>query len=362
MKLNANQLGGQLDGPLQAVYLIAGDETLLVQEAADQVRRAARAQGFDEREVHPVEARYDWSGLALATGTLSLFASKRLLELRLSRPPGMEAGKALTIAAESATDDTVILVTSPRLESKSTRTAWYRKLEKAAVLVPIYAIDEEKLPAWVRQRMIARGLQPDAAAVAVLVERSEGNLLACVQDIEKLLLLYGDAANNGVIAIGAEAVVDAVADNARFDIFALGEAALQGRSGRVTRILGALRAEGIAAPLVLWSLSREIRTLALMGDEMQRGRSMNQVIGERKYQVWPKRRPMVQGALQRLGPRRCRQLLLAAMRIDGMIKGTDSVAFAGNRRNTQAENTMVWNALLALGTGLAAKGRPPVSF
>ena len=191
MKVHANQLGAQLRGPLQRVYVIAGDEALLQQEAADQVRQAARAQGFDEREVQPVEARYDWSALALATGTLSLFASKRLLELRLVRPLGVEAGKALTAAAAAAADDTVILVTSPRIESKSTRAVWYRKLEQAAVLVPIYAVDEDKLPGWVQQRMVARGLRPEQGAVEVLVERSEGNLLACVQDIEKLLLLYG---------------------------------------------------------------------------------------------------------------------------------------------------------------------------
>ena len=128
------------------------------------------------------------------------------------------------------------------------------------------------------------------------------------------------------------------------------------------RIIGALRAEGVAAPLVLWSLSRELRGLAAMADEIGRGRSLNETLGDRKHQVWPKRRAMVQGALQRLGPRRCRSLLVAAARIDGMIKGVAPVIFDGYKRNASAENSMVWNALLALGVGFAAKGRSPIGF
>ena len=356
MKIPADRLAQQLSGPLQRVYVIAGDETLLVQEAADQVRKAARQQGFDEREVESVEARYDWSGLALTTGTLSLFASKRLLELRLSRSLKVEGGKALTVAAANKADDTVILVIAPRFESAGTRSVWYRALEKAAVLVPVYPIDEPQLPRWVRQRMQARGLQPSDDAVDVLVQRSEGNLLACSQDIEKLLLLQGSG------PLDAEAVIEAVSDNARFDVFALGEAALQGRSERVVRIMAALRSEGIAAPLILWSLSRELRTLALLHGEQANGRGLNEVLADRKYQVWPKRRPMVQGALQRLGPRRCRALLQGAARIDRMIKGADSPMTLAGKRNRDADQAMVWDGLLALGVGLASTGRPPIGF
>lgn len=356
MKIAAENLAQQLEGPLQRVYVIAGDETLLVQEAADKVRQAARRQGFDEREVEAVEARYDWSGLALATGTLSLFASKRLLELRLGKSLKAEGGKALAAAAANAADDTVILVVAPKFESAGTRSVWFRALEKVAVLVLVYPVDEAQLPRWVQQRMQARGLQPSADAVDVLVQRSEGNLLACSQDIEKLLLLHGSG------PLDAEAVIAAVSDNARFDVFALGEAALQGRSERVVRIMAALRSEGVAAPLILWSLSRELRTLALMHGEQAAGRSINEVLGDRKFQVWPKRRSMVQGALQRLGPRRCRALLSGAARIDRMIKGADSPMTLAGKRSRDADQAMVWDGLLALGIGLASTGRPPIGF
>jgi DNA polymerase-3 subunit delta len=356
LKIPADRLAQQLNGPLQRVYVIAGDETLLVQEAADQVRKAVRKQGFDEREVAAVEARYDWSALKLATGTLSLFASKRLIELRLSRPLKVEGGKALTAAAASSADDTVILVVAPRFESASTRAVWYKALEKAVVLVALYPLEESQLPRWVSQRMQARGLQPSADAVDVLVQRSEGNLLACSQDIEKLLLLHGSG------PLDAEAVIEAVSDNARFDVFALGEAALQGRSQRVVRIMAALRSEGVAPPLILWSLSRELRTLALLHGEQATGRSLNEVLADRKFQVWPKRRPMVQGALQRNGMRRCRALLQGAARIDRMIKGADSPMTLSGRRSRDADQAMVWDALLALSVGLASSGRPPIGF
>lgn len=342
MKLWPDKLAGQLASGLDGVYLIAGDEPLLVQEAADQVREAARAEGFDERELHNVERGYDWSGLSLAGGTLSLFASRRLLELRLTKPLGVEGGKALTAFAQQRADDVLLLVVAPKLEFSSTKTKWYKELERVAAVVPVAPIEGPRLAEWVRRRMQARGLKPDRDAVQALVDREEGNLLACVQDIEKLLLLHGPG------AIDADAVLAAVADNSRFDVFALSDAALQGRVDRVVRILASLRAEGVAEVLILWALSREARTLASVTAATEAGRSLDQVLAEPQRQVWAKRRPMVKAAAQRLGARRCRRLLQGAAQIDLAIKGADR----GN----------AWDGLLKLAVGLASNARLPAGF
>jgi DNA polymerase-3 subunit delta len=342
LKLWPDKLGPHLAAQQERSYVIAGDEPLLVQEAADQVRAAARKRGFDEREVHDVDRHYDWSGLMMATGTLSLFATRRLIELRLSKPLGVDAGKALTAFATQGADDVVVLVVAPKLEFSSTKTKWYKALEQAAVVVPITPIDGSRLADWVGRRMAARGLQPDRGAVQALVEREEGNLLACVQDIEKLLLLHGPG------PIDSDAILAAVADNSRFDVFALSDAVLQGRVDRVVKILAALRAEGIAAPIVLWALSRELRTLTTIAAQVDGGRPLDQVLANPKLRIWQKQRPMVKKAFQRLGPRRCRRLLQGAAQIDLAIKG----AAPGNE----------WDGLLKLAVGMASNVRLPAGF
>lgn len=342
MKLWPEKLGAALAGGLDGVYLVAGDEPLLVEEAADQVRQAARAAGFDERERHDIDRGYDWSSLRVAGGTLSLFASRRLIELRLSKPLGAEGGKALTEFAEQRTDDVLLLAVAPKLEFSSTRAKWYKALEQAVVLVSVMPVEGPQLAGWVRRRMEARGLQPDRDAVQALVEREEGNLLACVQDIEKLLLLRGPG------PIDADTVLAAVADNSRFDVFALSDAALQGRVDRVVRILASLRAEGVAEPLILWALSRELRTLARVAAASEAGNSLDRVLADPKLMVWNKRRPMVKAAVQRLGLPRCRRLLQGAARIDQAIKGADP----GN----------AWDGLLKLAVGMATNVRLPAGF
>ena len=342
MKVWPEKLEQHLAGGLGHAYVVAGDEPLLRQEAADQVRNAARAAGFDERELHDVDARYDWSSLAVASGNLSLFATRRLLELRLSKPLGVEGGKAVKAFCDQAADDTLLLLIAPKIDGKATRTAWYKALEKGAAVIPIYPVDGDKLMDWVERRLRLKGLQPEPAAVRLLAEREEGNLLACVQDIEKLALLHDPG------PITADQVAEAVSDNARFDVFALGDAALGGQMERVVRILATLRGEGVATVLVLWVLSKELRTLAAMQADMAGGKSLDQVLGDRRYQVWPKRRAMVADALRRVSPGRCRRLLEWAARIDGDIKSSAPSA--------------PWDGLLALGVGLAARGRPPLRF
>ena len=333
MRLKPEQVTDHLAKGLKPVYVVAGDEPLLVAETADAIRAAARQAGYGERLVFNVEPGFDWSGLREASQSLSLFAERRLIELRLpTGKPGDAGGKALSEYAAQAPEDNLLLVTLGRMDSAIKRSRWLGALEQAGVLVQVWPVDVNRLPAWVRNRMRQRGLEPTAEAVQLLVERVEGNLLAAAQEIDKLAL-------NGAGPGDAEAVLEVVADSARFDVFDLAEAALDGDSRRVARILDELRATGTEPTLVLWALAREARTLTALGEARARRQPPQAVY--RQYKVWEKRIPLYQKALPRYKPGQWRRLLSAAAGTDRTIKGLRP----GN----------AWDELLKLGLAMSGK-------
>lgn len=311
MKLYPDRLAAHLkQGPLAPVWLIAGDEPLQVNEAADAVRAAARAGGYLSREVFFVERGFDWQSLRAAGESLSLFADRRLLELRLpTGKPGDAGAKVLAEFAARPPEDTVLLVVSGKVDKKN---KWVGALEKAGVLVEAWPIEAARLPRWIADRMAASGLAADREAAQLLADRVEGNLLAAAQEIDKLaLLMEGSVAD-------ADAVRDAVANSARFDIFQLADAALAGDAVRALRMLDGLRAEGAEAVLVTWALAREIRMLAEMAFKVAGGQGADRVSAN----AWPKKRqPTVARALQRLPVKAWERLLLEVALIDRQVKG-----------------------------------------
>jgi DNA polymerase III subunit delta len=312
-----DQLATHLQRELASIYLISGDEPLQMQEAADEVRAAARSQGFTEREVIDQLAGFDWSALNAAAENLSLFGDRRLLELRLNSPKvGTEGAKALTAYTERPPEDTLLLITLPKLERAQSNSKWLKCLEQTGVVVQIWPVEGNRLPPWIEQRLRRAGLVPEPGVVEMLADRVEGNLLAASQEIEKLLLLHGP----GVIS--QERLLESVADSARFDVFGLVDTLLAGEAAKGLRMLQGLRAEGIAAPVVLWAISREIRALAQMAHEVEQGRHADQVMGT--HRVWDKRKPLVRRGLQRR-PALWRQLLSICARADRAIKGLESV-------------------------------------
>ncbi len=335
MRLRNDQLAAQLQRDLMPIYLISGDEPLQMQEAADEVRAAARSQGFTEREVLDAAAGFDWSVLNAAAESLSLFGDRRLLELRLNSPKvGSEGSKALSAYAERPPEETLLLITLPKLERAQSNSQWYKQLEQVGVVVQIWPVEGNRLPPWIEQRLRRAGLVPDVGVVEMLADRVEGNLLAASQEIEKLLLQYGP----GVVT--QVQLAESVADSARFDVFGLVDTLLVGEVAKGLRMLQGLRAEGIAAPVVLWAISREIRALAQMAHEVEQGRSADQVMDA--HRVWDKRKPLVRRGLQHRSAL-WRQLLSICARADRAIKGLDTVdpwllfedlvlGMAGNRR------------------------------
>jgi DNA polymerase-3 subunit delta len=310
LKLAPERLAGQLKANLAAIYLISGEEPLQREEAADAVRAAARAQGYTEREVFEAERGFDWNLLSNASANLSLFASRRVLDVRLGNTkPADEGAEALKAFAADPAPDTILLVTCGKLERGG--GAWVTALEQAGVMIQVWPVDARQLPAWLERRLRSRGLVPDADAVTLLAERVEGNLLAAVQEVEKLLLLRGPG------PVDAEAVREATADSARFDAFKLVDAALAGDRARTIRILDGLRQEGTEPPMIIGALTYTLRELANLAWQIEAGTPAQQVLGR----VWQQRRPLFQQALKRGKARDWQRLLARAARVDRVTKG-----------------------------------------
>jgi len=318
MKLSPAQLAKHLQGSLAPVYVVCGDEHLLCQEACDAIRQATRGQGFSERQVFNVETGFDWGQLIEAGASLSLFAEKRLIELRIPNgKPGDKGAAALLDYLARPAEDTVLLISLPKLDGSTQKTKWAKALidGKDVQFVQIWPVDAAQLPQWIRQRLAQAGLAADREAVEMIAARVEGNLLAAAQEIEKLKLL----AEGG--QINAETVQAAVADSARYDVFGLIDACLHGHASHALHMLEGLRGEGIEPPVILWALARELRLLAGIAQQYAQGLPLEKAFAQARPPVWDKRRPLVSKALQRHSAQRWNQLLMDAQRIDAQIKG-----------------------------------------
>lgn len=314
MKLQANQLASHLKSSLAPCYLISGDEHLLVNEALDTVREAARREGFLSRDAHVATTGFDWNVLHSAGANMSLFAEKRLIELRLpTGKPGRVGSQAIADMVEQLNDELMLVVVTPKLDRSAGSSKWVKTIEKAGVNLPIWPIELRDLPGWIAQRMRATGLNPDKESVRMLAARVEGNLLAAAQEIEKLRLLVGEG------DIGIADVARAVADSSRFDVFKLTDAALAGRADRAARILYGLRHEGISEVVVLWSLSRELRLLTTLAAAVERRQDLGTAM--KKNGVWMKRQSLVRNCLSRHSPESLHDLMSLAADADAMAKG-----------------------------------------
>ncbi|MBL1278257.1 MAG: DNA polymerase III subunit delta [Ectothiorhodospiraceae bacterium] len=312
MKLFPDKLEANLKKALLPVYFFSGDEPLQLGESADAVRRHARKQGYTEREVMHAEKGFDWNELLSASNAMSLFAEKRVIDLRLpSGKPGKDGGAVLAEYVERPPEDTILLISSGKVDKRSQSAKWYKALDTVGVTMQVWPVETAEMPRWLDQRLRSRGLQPDRESVRIIAERVEGNLLAAAQEVDKLLLL------NGPGPLSAEQVEAAVADSARFDVFGLVDTALAGDAARLTRMLDGLRAEGVEPILVLWALTRELRSLADMAAQIESGKGLDGVLAR----VWGKRKGPVKMGLQRHNRARWQQMLRRAARLDRVIKG-----------------------------------------
>lgn len=331
-RLRPEQLTTELKKSLAPVYLVTGDEPLIVQEACDSIRSAARAQGFSERELHHTDAGFSWDELYNSASALSLFADRKIIEIRIHNgKPGDAGGKAITDYCANTSEDILLLLVSPKIDSRSQSSKWFKAIESTGVTVQVWPIGPQQMPRWVDQRLKSRGMNADSEAIDILCAKTEGNLLAAVQEIEKLKLMTDSN------FVDAQLMTSAVMDSARYDIFGLVDKAIYGDSRAAAESLQGLRGEGTEPLSVLWALTREIRALCSIKEGMEAGESFE--AAARRNGVWEKRKPLFKAALHRLKVRQLQDLLRKAALADRATKG----AAAGDP----------WNILLDMTLGLA---------
>jgi DNA polymerase-3 subunit delta len=332
MLLKGEQLAAHLDRDLKAVYVIYGDEPLLVIEAADAIRAAARRKGFDEREVLTAIAGFNWNELHLATGNMSLFGGRQLIDLRIpTGKPGREGGKAIQDYCARPSPDALLLVTLPGLDWTEEKATWLKALTEAGVAVKLIPPNLAELPAWIAGRLRRQQQKTGNDALRFIAERVEGNLLAAHQEIQKLALLYPAG------ELSLQQIQEAVLNVARYDLDGLREALLSGDVARLTRTLDGLQQEGEAPPLVLWAMTEEVRALAQVKAGQKQGQPVDALLKEAR--VWGARQSLFKRALPRVKEAAANAALEDAARIDRMIKGIGG----GD----------VWTEFLRLGLGLA---------
>ena len=322
MQLAAAQLGAHLGKGLRSLYTVHGDEPLLAQETADAIRAAARAAGYTERSSHTVSgAHFDWSAVLAAGGSLSLFADRQIVEIRIpSGKPGKDGSVALQQIAEAAdgNDSTLTLVFLPRLDKMTKGGAWFAALDGHGVTIQVDPIERAALPQWIAQRLAQQGQRVKAGeegqrTLQFFADRVEGNLLAAHQEIQKLALLHPPG------ELGWEQVEAAVNNVARYDVFKLSEAVLAGNAPRVARMLDGLQAEGEAEVLVHYTLAEDIRALKRVKDAMDAGRPLPLALRENR--IWGPRERAFERVLPRVDARLLSRLLRAAHTVDGIVKG-----------------------------------------
>ena len=334
MRISTEQLQQHLTRELKPLYAVFGDETLLALEASDRIRAKARAEGHTEREVLTVDSGFKWSELAFTGNSQSLFAARRVLELRVpTGKPGAEGSEALQRYCEGLPPDTVTLVCLPGIDWRAQKAGWFESLDRAGVTVEAKTVARKALPEWLAGRLRAQNQEADRETLDFIADRVEGNLLAAHQEVQKLALLFPAG------RIAFDQVREAVLDVARYDVFNLGEALLEGDVLHLARMMDGLRGEGVAPPLVLWALAEEIRAIGRVLDALAAGKTAPQLW--RDARVWGNaHQSLMQQNCRRYTREQVEAAIVHAAKVDRMVKGL----IRGD----------VWDELLRLGLRFAA--------
>ena len=340
MRISTEQLPQHLKRGLAPLYTVFGDEPLLALEATDRIRAQARDDGYSEREVLTAEQYFDWSQLKMSGQSQSLFAARRILELRIpGGKPGVEGSQALQDFCARLPPDTIALVYLPAIDWRAQKAAWFDSLDAAGVMVEAKQVARGALPAWLAGRLKAQEQHADEETLEFIADKVEGNLLAAYQEVQKLALLFPAG------KLSFEQVKEAVLDVARFDVSDLGRAVISGDVRHLARVLDGLQGEGAAPPLVLWAITEEIRAMGKLLALLSAGRAMPQAL--REARIWGSRQSLIQRHVNRFTQAQIEAALLHAARVDRVIKGL--------------ARGDVWDELLQLGLRFARPAAQPAA-
>ncbi|MHA7841531.1 MAG: DNA polymerase III subunit delta [Gammaproteobacteria bacterium] len=314
MIIKPHQWADTIHENLAPLYLISSAEPLLVDEAKQLLRTAAKAKGFTEAKILTVDKTFDWQQLTETTHNLSLFSDKQWLELRLpSGKPGDKGGKALRHYCDNPPSDTLLVIVAGKIDKASEKARWYQAINKVGHILTLWPPKAQQLPQWIQQQAEKKAMIWNKEACVCLAEHTEGNLLACTQTIEKMALLYGEC------TVNQDMVLENIHQQCHFSPFELVDTALRREKNRVCAILQNLQAEGTEPTVILWALTREIRSLARMAWFLSQGKNIPQAMQQER--VWPQRQPLIKSALERHPLKKLHHLLMLAQHTDGLIKG-----------------------------------------
>ncbi len=317
LKLYPDKLSDHLSRQTAPVYLLYGDEPFQLMQLGDRMRAHAKASGFDERQVIHASDDSDWALFRESADSMSLFSERRIIELRMpTGKPGRTGGEVLKQYCANPAADVLLIISAGKLDRSATSSAWFKAIDKAGVTIGVWPIAGKQLMVWLKARLQSQGLQATPEAIALIAERTEGNLLAANQEVERLSLLYPEG------QLSAEQVLAAVADSARYSIGDLTDAALAGRAARCLHVLEGLRDEAVPPVLVLWSLNQEIRSATRAAEAIAQGVSVDKAI--KGAGVWASRIPPLKNALNRHDAEAWLTMLSKASLLDRQIKGQAS--------------------------------------
>ncbi|MBK8816195.1 MAG: DNA polymerase III subunit delta [Methylococcaceae bacterium] len=312
MQIKPPQLAGVLQKGLAPVYFLSGDEPQQVGELADLIRKSAKQSDYLSREIFFADKNFDWRQLNAASETLSIFADKKIIDLKLAGTPGLDGGKALTAYCQRLPEDTLLLISMGKINKESQKSSWFQAIDKVGCIIQVWPLSGQDLIRWIQERMQKRGIVPDPGAVKLLADRVEGNLLAAAQEIEKLYVLYGAG------KLSSQQIIEVVADSSRYDVFKLVESALAGHADKVLKILSSLKAEDASPVLVLWALVREARILI----SYKAAKSQNEKDSLLRNQGgWGERKQWLELSSKRLSYTELNQILVLGAKADRQIKG-----------------------------------------
>lgn len=321
MHLKPESLKSHLSGnALLPVYLISGDEPLLVQESADLLRAAAREQGYTEREIFNVEAHFDWDQLLTEANSLSLFSERKILEVRINNgKPGDKSSKALQAYCANPPADNLLIILCPKLDKKSGLSSkWGQAIDKTGAIIQVWPVSPAQLPQWIGRRLQAVGIKATPPALEILAARVQGNLLAATQEIEKLRLLAPEG------TLDESTISAVVSDSARFNVFDLSDQALCGEASEACRTLRGLQEEGTQPSVILWLLLRDIRLLKQLTEAREEGVPLEAVLT--RLRVWQSRKAILKRAAQTMSSARISWMLRIAAAVDRAIKGSREIS------------------------------------
>jgi len=311
MNVRPDQLPAIVTKKLYPVYMVSGEEPLQQMECLDLLRKHLREQGYLEREILDVDAQFDWSRLLEETANMSLFASRRIIEVRLpSAKPGRQGSQVIKEYLQNPAQDTVVIINAGKIDSNSKKSAWFKAVDQSGLVVQCWPVPIDKLSGWLRQRFLRRDMQADDEVLSYISQHVEGNLLAADQEIDKLYMLLGPG------KVSYADVADAITSQSRFSVFELVDMLLKGNTKRVVKIVAGLKAEGIVPVLVNWALTKDIRLLTQVSMDAS---SVDYQL--RRSGVWQSRADLFKLCLSRHNHRAFQMMLKRCAYIDAASKG-----------------------------------------